>query len=142
MVNTEMANILAGLGAYLAHNVDDSADGVYLYAESDGGSYDAGVFRDVGDSVVYFDPSDALFDQIIDLWDAAKADAKWAVLEYQVVDGKFDAKFAFPDELDPEEYVVDRRGRALRARYGDKPIDYGPLDENFHELTEDDLSKD
>jgi hypothetical protein len=142
MVNAEMADILAGLGAYLADNVDDSAEGVYLYAESDGESYDAGVFRDVGDSVTYFDPSDALFDQIMDLWDAAKADAKWAVLEYEVVDGKFDAKFAFPDKLDPDEYIVDRRERALRARYGDKPVIYLPLDDDFHELNEDDLSKD
>jgi hypothetical protein len=139
MVNVEMADILAGLGAYLADNINDSAEGVYLYAESNGESYDAGVFRDLGNRVVYVEANDAVFDQIIDLWDAAKADAKWAVLEYQVIDGKFDAKFAFPDELDPEEYVVDRRGRALRARYGDKPIDYGPLDDNFHELTEDDL---
>jgi hypothetical protein len=142
MVNEEMADVLAGLGTYLGEIVAGKPEGVYLYAESDGGSYDAGVFRDDGEHVTYFDPDQALIEQIMRLWAVAQSDSKWAVLEYEVLDRKFDAKFAFPDELDPDEFIFDRRERALRARYGDKPIDYGPLDEDFHELSEDDLSTD
>ena len=142
MGNEELAGVLTQVGQCLADIVGSDPEGAYLYAESDGGSYGAGVFRDVGETVAYFDPDDALFERIVRLWAAAPADAKWAVLEYEIVGEKFDARFAFADEIDPDETIDDRRERALRRRYGDKPIDYGPLDDDFHELSEDDLSKD
>lgn len=142
MANEQLAEILAEVGGCVADIVGSDPEGAYLYAESDGGSYGAGVFQDVGESVTYFDPDDALFEQIVRLWAAAPANAKWAVLEFEIVEQKFDARFAFAEEIDPDETIDDRRERALRARYGDKPVVYPPMDDDFHELTEDDLSKD
>jgi len=45
----------------------------------------------------------------------------------EIRDGKFDAQFIYPDQVDVESYDVDRRAIALRKRFGDKPIIYPPM---------------
>ena len=142
MVNIEMADILAGLGQHIAEIVEGNPDQCYIYAEADAGFQEAGVFRDVGDKVLYFDPDDELVDDIGRLLHAAEPDKKWAALHYDVQNGQFDAQFDYPDSFDPEETSDDRRERALRARFGDKPVIYPPPDEGFYDLTEADLPGD
>lgn len=142
MTNIEMADILAGLGQRIVEIVDADPENCYVYAEADAGFQEAGVFRDIGDEVLYFDPDDALFEDIGKLWNAADQDKKWAALHYDVKDGKFDARFDYPDYFDPEETSYDRRERALKARFGDKPVIYPPPDEGFYDLTEADLPDD
>ena len=92
--------------------------------------------------MVYYDPSDELFDALFDLWEFAEADKKWAVLHYEVNDGAFKSRFSYPDQIDPEEFNYERRERALRARYGDKPVIYPKSDGDFRELTLDDFPDD
>jgi hypothetical protein len=62
-------------------------------------------------------------------WEAESLDSKkrWAVMEYEIRDGKFDAQFIYPDQVDVESYDVDRREITLRKRFGDKPIIYPPM---------------
>lgn len=142
MSNEKMAEILAEIGQHLVEITEDDPEGVYLYVEADAGSQEAGIFKDKGESISYWDPDGELFDAIDRLWYAADSDKKWAVMEYVVTNGRFDADFLYPDQLDPEETSYDRRERALEKRFGDKPVIYPPMDEDFHDLTEDDLSKD
>lgn len=142
MVNGNMADILATLAQHIIEITQTESEGIYLYAEADGGSVEAGIFKADGESVAYWDPDDELFETIDQLWQAADSDKKWAVMEYAVTDGRFDADFLYPDQLDPEETSYDRRERALHARYGGKPVIYPPMDDDFHEVSEDELSKD
>ncbi|WP_293883772.1 hypothetical protein [Sphingomonas sp.] len=83
-----------------------------------------GIFRELGNRILYRDPSKELLDRIMDAWDATEADKKWEVMQYTVINGTFQATFEFPDELDPDEGGHWRRARVLRERYGDKPVDY------------------
>ena len=142
MVNSKFGEILTAVGGHIAAIVGDDHDGAYMYAESDGGSYGASIFKDAGEAVVYFDPDDALFAELERLWHAAEHDKKWEILHYEIKGETFDARFGFPEELDPEESIDDRRQRALQERYGDKPVIYPPMDEFFHELGEADLPDD
>ena len=141
MVNAEVGRLLNSVGQCVANIVGDQPDGAYLYVEYDGGC-SAGVFHDKGDIIVYFDPDSHLIAAVHALWNATELDKKWEVMEYEISGDSFDARFAFTDELDPEENIHDRRQRALHIRYGDQPVIYPPMDDDFHELTEDDLSDD
>lgn len=142
MANVRLSNSLNAVGQCVAAIVGDEPDGAYLYVECNGRSCGAGVFHDKGESVAYFDPDEELIAALYQLWNVSDADKKWEVLEYEIAGDAFDARFGFADELDLEETIHDRRERALRARYGDKPVIYPPMDDDFHELTEDDLSDD
>lgn len=142
MQNEQMADILAVLAQHLAEIVEGDMDGVYLYAEADGGSYDAGIFKDIGNGVQYFSPDAELFDELRRLWAAADVDEKWHVLHYTVRGAAFEASFEFQDSMDPDEFIQDRRKRALHQRYGDKPVIYPPMEDYFHEISEADLSDD
>lgn len=138
----QMGDMLNGIGQHLADLIEQHPDGAYLYAEVSEGFCEAGVFHDEGEQMVYYDPSDELFGALLELWEFAEADKKWAVLHYEVKEGAFNARFAFPDQLDSEEFGFERRERALRARYGDKPVIYPKSDEDFRELTLDDFPDD
>lgn len=142
MANEDLGDLLNAVGQCVADIVGDEPDGSYLYVECNGRSCGAGVFRDEGDSVAYFDPDDDLITALYALWNATEADKKWEIMEYQIAGSTFNVQFTFPDQLEPDEFIHDRRERALRARYGDKPVIYPPIDGGFHELGEDDLSKD
>ena len=142
MLNEKMADILAQLGQHIAEIINGDPEGSYMYAEADDWFQEAGIFKDAGDTVAYFDPDTELFQEIGRLWEAAEANMKWSALHYDVKNGQFDAQFDYPDSFDPEETSDDRRERALKERFGDKPVVYPPPDEDFHDLTEADLPGD
>ena len=128
--------IMSATGEEGAAIVGGDPDGLYIYAEPDGGAVYAAVFKDEGEAVRYFDPTDNLFDLIRDAWEAENSDEakRWAVMEYEVQGTKFDVQFRYPEELDPNDYSSDRREAALKKRYGDKPVIYPPMPEHFQEL--------
>ncbi len=138
----QMGDMLNGIGQHLADILEHHPDGTYLYAEMDEGYCEAGVFYDEGEQVVYYGPSGELFNALHELWEFAEADKKWAVLHYEVKEGAFDARFSYPDQIDPEEAGFERRGRALHERYGDKPVIYPEPDESYRMLTLDDFPDD
>jgi hypothetical protein len=140
--DAKMAEILNAIGQDIAAIVGGDANDSYLYAEAADGAVEAGVFQDVGDKVIYHDPNDNLFDDIQELWYMAEAGKNWEALHYDLNGGQFDARFEYPDVWDPEETSTDRRERALKERFGDKPVIYPPPDKDFHDLTEADLPDD
>lgn len=121
--------MLGAVGAEAAMIVGGDPEGLYIYAEDEDGSVFASVFMDEGKAVRYYDPTHELFGLIGKVWDAGDPDEakRWVVMEYEVRDGKFDTQFKYREELDPDDYVVDRRRAALKARYGDKPVIYPPI---------------
>jgi hypothetical protein len=120
--------ILSEIGGEGAAIVGGHPDGMYIYAESDGGSVYAAVFKEDGSVVRYFDATHELFELIRKAWEAESADEtkRWVVMEFEVKGTKFDAQFKYPEELDPKDYSTDRRRAALKKRYGDKPVIYPP----------------
>lgn len=47
--------------------------------------------------------------------------------------GKFEVTYIYPDEIDPEEGLLERRERVVRRHFGEKPIVYLPwfLEDEF-----------
>ena len=97
-----LGDMLNAVGQHLADIIGDHPDGTYLYVEADEGSYDTAIFHDGGDAIVYHDPSQELFDELIKIWEFAETHEKWAVMHYEVNNGKFDTRFEFSDQLIPE----------------------------------------
>ena len=119
--------LLSDIGGALARILGGDADGTFLYAEGGQGWMASGVFKEAGGSVRYYDPSRELGDLLLELWNAEEPDKRWAVMEYVITGAKFDVQFRFPDQIDPDESELERRPRALKRRFGDKPVIYPPV---------------
>lgn len=118
---------LAQVGQTAMRIVGGQPDNVYLYVEIGEGWVDISLYRDEGNALRWFDPSDSgLSSALIDAWYLEPEDKRWTGMEYTIDDGKFDAKFQF-DDLDAYEGLDDRRQQFLHARFGDKPQLYPPL---------------
>jgi hypothetical protein len=140
MSKDETIEILNTIGQHIADIVGAHPNDTFLYVEADSGSRDAGIFQDIGEKVIYHDPTEDLFDDIGRLWEMAESDKKWAVMQYDVKEGKFDAQFTFPEDISSDDSIHDRREHALAMRYGEKPVIYPEPADWFHDLTEDDLT--
>lgn len=124
MANTEIGPIFEEIGRLVARDVGEDPEGAFLYAEGGDGWIEAAIFKDMGDRVVYRDASTELFDKLGEVWEAEEPDKRWAALQYTISGGRFACSMQYPDDLAPEEITGDRRRTALRALFGDKPIDY------------------
>jgi hypothetical protein len=137
---TEEENkLLVRIGQELASMIGKNPDGAYSYTEVREMWMGPSAYHDEGNRVVYYDPSREFCDAIWDLWYEQEAGLRWGAMRYEIADGEFSVEFDYPDQFDPNEDENDREARALKARYGDKPI-YYPPPEGYSELTEDDLS--
>jgi len=124
MSDKNFEDVLNDIGSMVAQGVQGDPDGAFLYAEAEEGCVGASIFKDVGDRVVYREVSSDLMDRIMDLWHAAPKNQKWNALFYTITGNQFNARFQYDEGWDPKEHEIDRRPRVLKAKFGDKPIDF------------------
>jgi hypothetical protein len=125
------------IGVELVNIVDGDPDGIFLYVEIGDRWISPNVFKDDGHHVRNLDDSEKLTDLLWEAWYAESEEGgikRWSVMEYDIKDGKFDVRFKYPEEVDVEDFGVDRREAALRARFGDKPVIYPPMPSTAFEL--------
>lgn len=118
--------LLSEIGSALSRIVAGDPDGTFLYAEGGEGWMASGIFREEDGSIRYFRPTRELGDLLLELWNTEDPDKRWAVMEYEVKGTRFEVKFQFSDEIDPEESELERRPRALKRRFGERPVIYPP----------------
>lgn len=106
-----------------------------LYAQLDRDVVGESIFKELSNQVLYRRPIiKRLPYALLDLWGAQEEVNRLMEMEYLLRDGRFDVAYVYPDAIDVEEDVVERRARAVRRHFGDKPIIYPPWP------PEDDLS--
>lgn len=128
MATDRTAQLLNEIGQMLAEDTDYPLDGTLLYAEVDRAYVAPSIFKDLGDQIIYREPDlDRLGDALLELWEAQTGKKRWTEIEYTVAAGNFRATFNYPDEIDPEEGMLDRRRRIVAKHFGDKPIVYPPM---------------
>lgn len=124
MANVELGPIFAEIGQLLAADLRTDPDGGFMYAEAGEGWIEPSLFKDVGNRIIYREPSNALSDKLLQAWEAEEPDKRWAALRYEIASGRFTVSFIYPDELNAEESSFERSERVLKEKFGDKPVDY------------------
>ena len=117
------------------------ADGEYpleptlLYAQLDNNMIGESIFKELGNQFLYRWPlNERLPYALLQLWELQEGNDRWTELAYVLRDGLFEVVYIYPDEIDPEEDILERRERSLLRHLGKKPVIYPPL------LQEDDVS--
>lgn len=125
MAQFDTGPIYEAIGLLIAGRLNGDAGDAFMYAEAADNWQTASIFKEIGNQIIYRDPSHELLDKIDDAWLAEDLDKRWQGMKFSISGGKFDVTFVFPDELDLEnESSFERRDRILREKYGDKPVDY------------------
>jgi hypothetical protein len=118
--------MLSEIGGVAAELVGGDPNGLYLYVEVGDRWFSVNLFRDEGAAVRYYRSTPELNDLIYEFSQSEDHDKRWSVMEFEINGTKFDAQFKFPDEVDVEDFDMDRREIALKNRFGDKPVIYPP----------------
>lgn len=139
----ETGDTLNAIGQEIADMLNRHPDGSFLYAEVDDEGYEVAIFAEENGEIIYYYPSNKMFELVQHLWDVADDDKKWSILEYGIADEKFDAQFTFPDQVNPDEDDNDEDDgceRVMRKHFGDKPVIYPDLGSSAVKLTLEDLA--
>jgi hypothetical protein len=121
----KVGEILADIGRLLVEIVGSEPDGIMLYAEGVRAVSAGTIFKDMGDHVLCYFPYGELSKRLFRLWDLTTDTEKWVALIYTISDGRFDARFEYPNET-AEDFYDDRRNRIEAEKYGNKRIVYVP----------------
>jgi hypothetical protein len=126
MMNDAAGPILAKIAAGLAHVAGPGPGDAFLYAEAHEEWVAPSIFKELDDRVAYRDVqgSDDIWEDILDLWYSESPDRKWNALVMTVSGTTFDARFLYSEGWDEAEDEIIRRGRLLKAKFGDKPVVY------------------
>ncbi|MGR6327553.1 hypothetical protein ACU5AX_00645 [Sphingomonas sp. XXL09] len=128
MANDDAEKLLNEIGQLLTEDCEYPFEPTLLYAQLDRNVVGESIFKELGNQILFRWPAiEGLPYALLDLWEAQDGDDRWAEMEYLLRDGKFEVAYIYPDEIDAEEDVVERRARSVRRHFGEKPIVYPPL---------------
>lgn len=128
MAETESEQLLNEIGELLTEDRDYPSEPTLLYAQLDHNMTGQSIFKELGNQILFRWPlNERLTYALLELWEARDGQDRWSELEYVLRDGQFEVAYFYPDEIDPREDVIERRERALRRHFGEKPIVYPPL---------------
>lgn len=127
MANDEAEKLLNEIGQLLMEDRKYPVEPTLLYAQLDRNMVGESIFKELGNQILYRRPViEGLPYALLDLWEAQEGEDRWAEMEYLLRDGKFEIVYIYPDEIDAEDDLVERRARAVRRHFGEKPIVYPP----------------
>jgi hypothetical protein len=107
----------------------DLAGKLLVYAEAQDGVISADLAhasRQTGGVRIHVGPA-SLKRTVYDFWDLWRQNPQnreWRVMCYVIENGRFSIDLTYPDDLDPDEYLSDRRPRAIRKHFGAAEVDY------------------
>lgn len=133
MTIAEAAQLTEALATKLAILSDRENGKVVLYAEAGPAWMGGAIFVGRADAVDWHSPADTgVSDLVMELWAVAAPDKKWRGMTMIVSGDKFRVEFDYGENWSPDEDESDRRESIVRAHFGDKPIDYPPLEGAEH----------
>lgn len=100
-----------------------------VYAEVQKGVIEPGMFyeRDADRTVTFRYCTDELEDRLYELWERwqeVPGNTPWFGLAYLVQDGKLQIDLSYPEEVIPNEGLLDRRPRMVKRYFGDAEVDF------------------
>jgi hypothetical protein len=100
-----------------------------IYAEIEPGVISCDLFfqPESSSSVQFRFAAPVIRDLIFGFWESGSANItprSWAAMQLVVHDGRVTVDFHYPDQLNPDEELSDRRPRVLSAHFPGVPVDY------------------
>jgi hypothetical protein len=129
VVGDEAEQLLNEIGSLLMQDEEYPSQPTLLYAQLASNMVGESIFKELGNQFLYRHPlNQRLPYALLDLWELQDGPDRWSEMEYVLRDGRFEVAYFYPDEIDPEEDLIERRTRSLQRHFGDKPIVYPPFD--------------
>lgn len=127
MADDEAEKLLNEIGQLLIEDREYPIEPTLLYAQLDRNMVGESIFKELGNQILYRWPViEGLPYALLDLWEAQEGDDPWAETEYLLRDGQIEVAYVYPDEIDADEDLVERRARAVRRHFGEKTIVHPP----------------
>lgn len=100
-----------------------------VYAEVEDGVISGSVFYDKGVSrtVTFKFCPEGLNDLIYSLWEkwsSHPGNKEWRAMAYLIQDGKFSIDLVYPDQMNPDEGLPERRPRVIQKCFGHVQVDF------------------
>jgi hypothetical protein len=124
MANVDLGPGYGEIARLAARDIRADHNGTLLYARAGERSISASLLKDVGSSVLYRDPSIELVDKLIEIREAEVLDRRWTNLQMNLHADTFDVVFGYEEMFDDANPNFDHREVIIKARYGDKQVDY------------------
>lgn len=107
---------------------DDLSGKLIVYSEVEDGVISADIFYEnrVGDVRYRFAPKplQELIYSFWEQWAAAPGNREWRAMTYVIEGGKFVVDLTYPDQIDPDADLSERRPLVVKKQFGDMKIDY------------------
>jgi hypothetical protein len=124
MTMKESGEILEEIGRMIDDQLEGNSENAFLYSEVEQGSGFGYILEDVGDHLIYHLADTEIIWKVMALWEQLPKRKRWQALRYAIKDGRFEAEFDYPRDIDQDELDDDRVRRILRARAGNRQIDH------------------
>jgi len=106
----------------------EPVDRLLLYAEVEDGVVSADLFYRTSDKPVRFRYGPTQMVEVVyalwQTWKDTPGNSEWRVLSYAINNGTLSFELAYPDRLQPNEDISDRRPLAVKRVFGDSDVDY------------------
>lgn len=128
MASDSSEQLLNEIGQLLMADKEYPLEPTLLYAQLYHDMVGESFFKELGNHFLFRWPVNRRLNYaLLELWGAQEGNYWWAEMEYVLRDGRFEVAYFYPDEIDPEEDVLERRQRSLLRHFDEKPIVYPPL---------------
>ncbi len=117
------------IGEALVGFVGEPAERILLYAEVEEGALSADVFIEplAGADIAYRFAPDEVTTLVYAFWETGEGPVPpqgWLAMRYLVEGGRFTVELTYPDQVQADEALSDRRPRVLAAVFGERHVDY------------------
>ena len=128
-MNTAIEKLFQEIGKEASILAEGSPDRLLVYAEVEDGVVSADVFYvDVLSKTVRFrfcsDSLQGLLQSLWEEWQAHPGNREWRAICYVLDGGEFTIDLVYPDQVNHNEDVADRRPRAVTKYFGNTTVDY------------------
>lgn len=125
-MSDQSAELMESISSLVLRQIPDGPRHFFLYVEAASNTCAISIYQEFEDRAVWLNPSPELFDELLELWEAADDNKKWGTLMLSIDGERFTAHFDYDRRLDVENDLHDYREDTLLKRYGEKPIIYPP----------------
>ena len=135
-MDDEIAALLAEIGRLLPAESENPDAPCLLVAEVGDNYVGPAIFENLGTQLRWrsYDRSELTY-ALLDLWEAAPKEKRWAWIEYLLQNGQFKATFVYPEDISPDEEPFSRDWTTAERYFPGIPIVYPPWKDDVSDFT-------